>query len=1808
MELGKYVAKLSIDKGQFTRGLNSADKEYADFCKSQLEKTEQTQKQIKKLYEQKNNVIIKSEEELVKAISNLKGEDKADLERELKDYQKYVKARETEAKKLARAEEASAKKILAQKKRDEAETARLIEKSRKDEERAFKQREAQRKREIRQLDELKQRVLTWSSIAITIPITLGTRKAFRDYVEFQEQLINVKAVTNATEKDMRALTESAIEMSQTFAWTGKEIASGFLEIAQAGYDASEILTLSKDIMILASAGMKDVAFTSELVVTTLKAFNMEAEESKRIIDVFASSAARSVSSLDKISASLKYTAGLWGSQNWEIENLIGVLDVLFDTGVRGEKAGRLLASAINSIQKPTKEASAVIKRLTGDVKALDPATNDIISIVKKLTEAGATNRDVVTIFGKTGNEIILRLMDNVDKLDKAVEEVTGQTGEAARQASTQLESLSNAWKIVTNKMTAFSKKVFGVIEPALTTIVNGIGSIFDTLNKLPDFFKVLLSFGVVLGGLAPVALKASMAIGGVIKSIQAMTVVTTGLQLALLPTMGILAGVGVAVGGIAYAYGKAKKDHAEWVSSVREGEKVFSESGKSVDDAVRSLRELYATAGDSKKVKEGLEELAEVFPNLRNQLNKNADDTTRAMSVLTDEYQKLLEAREESSGKAVKMESDPRAKEIAELQSKLATFNKEIEKSASHLAKYENEVKELGEEMTRVFGTDYSNASIFTILEKLSTSNIDTVSQIFEKASGGSWYFDGAIKDLTDYFREMLKVKEELDKATRTPVSIKIDYAKGKVDLAEKIQEIVGELETKTRPIRIKYQLEGDSADKEAFEKEYASAISSALGSSLDSLLDEFGQDLEDINFIDSFGNVSQQIKNYAKEASQMIESAFSSGDFRVIENLLDDFYSTMTGENRAGFEASLEILNEMAKKQKELLEVEKKINTLADRPDTDKAKAKQLEKAKTLQDEILDLSKDLESTERQQIQNLFALLEYSKKINKTSGKSGGILDWWEQIVEKMKQAREAIAGVGDVTSVLERLEDFNLGEGVGVKEVTEEVEKFLDAFKSNKEMFALMDNFNILGHAISATAKKVDGEFIKSLEGMGLSTAPELATKAYGELLNTISDLTDRQLAYAIALQDGNSNMFDYKTLVASTEAEIRKAENAVDDFLVSIGELSRAEANANKAQRDFNQAFVDSKGIDKLKAKIKEGTASLYEIDEVLKAIESDNLGDFSSITDNVTALGGAIITTWGEASKLKKEIKELKEEGAEESKAELEKKEFELKINKEQLKKELEMVSEKIKKAINLSNVFNDAIKGAVDLGKALKNADSTAVNLSETIESATRSFISLGAAITNMIVPGLGTAISLGLELIETVAKGIASLFSSSEDEVFTAQMRFELDSESELAIEALKEKFNDYGEQLADAITSGVKSGSSNSKKFISEIVFDMVAQSILDTTTYKKMLGDAMKDLWESAFSPDVSTKQEVIEQKKATAEVAKAKMDAIGTYKTLAKAESEARWSYENSKKGLNAVSGFFTGDTKRLEKEWKEAKKQLELWEAYNKEYQKLIKEAAQLQGEVDDLIGDASDVKFDTTGLEEGVGQITKMMESLYDALEMGEDDNKFQDIADGIANALSNAVISGDYSQFKKAVYSMVLENVVEAVAKSSVLKGKVETLVNSVVGSGEDFTMNDAHKILAEVDSLWKEATDTSQPLGQLFEGLRESMAQFGEFDINVNPANVVTAIPSQVQDKLVAAIESVAENLSQAITEAGLNSHINEVLITTAYITQMITDSVLIQNATFDMSGDIVLSNVGGESLVDWMESFVTELVNNSTP
>ena len=83
-------------------------------------------------------------------------------------------------------------------------------------------------------------------------------------------------------------------------------------------------------------------------------------------------------------------------------------------------------------------------------------------------------------------------------------------------------------------------------------------------------------------------------------------------------------------------------------------------------------------------------------------------------------------------------------------------------------------------------------------------------------------------------------------------------------------------------------------------------------------------------------------------------------------------------------------------------------------------------------------------------------------------------------------------------------------------------------------------------------------------------------------------------------------------------------------------------------------------------------------------------------------------------------------------------------------------------------------------------------------------------------------------------------------------------------------------------------------------------------------------------------------------------------------------------------------------------------------------------------------------------------------------------MGRRLQKFQEISDGIANALSNAVISGDYSQFKKAIYSMVLENAINAIVESGVIADKVESLVQKVLGAAKSSLLCKTHMILLRI--------------------------------------------------------------------------------------------------------------------------------------
>ena len=89
-------------------------------------------------------------------------------------------------------------------------------------------------------------------------------------------------------------------------------------------------------------------------------------------------------------------------------------------------------------------------------------------------------------------------------------------------------------------------------------------------------------------------------------------------------------------------------------------------------------------------------------------------------------------------------------------------------------------------------------------------------------------------------------------------------------------------------------------------------------------------------------------------------------------------------------------------------------------------------------------------------------------------------------------------------------------------------------------------------------------------------------------------------------------------------------------------------------------------------------------------------------------------------------------------------------------------------------------------------------------------------------------------------------------------------------------------------------------------------------------------------------------------------------------------------------------------------------------------------------------------------------------------------------------------------------------------------------------------------MDDASTILNEVQSVWKDATDENTGLGKLLMGLRDGLSEFGAIEVDVNPGQVVTALPSEAMNKAsIKRFKKLQIGYHKAITESGLNSHID---------------------------------------------------------
>lgn len=256
-----------------------------------------------------------------------------------------------------------------------------------------------------------------SQIAVVTTAIYTVKRAlqgiFKPFQDLEYRMSMVRAVSQATDEEFIALEQNARDLGATTEYTATEVAGLQLAYARMGFVPDQIIKITGATLDLATATGEDLAKSADVVGTTLRGFNLEAEQTQRVVDVMTQAFNGSSLQLDSFYESMKYVAPIASVANVSLEQTSAMLGVLADRGIRGSQAGTALRRIFTEMAK---EGGSVTERLDQLSK-------------KGLTLGGAM--DEVGRYAMTALTVLSKSKDSVDNLTVSLDNSAGAAKKAA---------------------------------------------------------------------------------------------------------------------------------------------------------------------------------------------------------------------------------------------------------------------------------------------------------------------------------------------------------------------------------------------------------------------------------------------------------------------------------------------------------------------------------------------------------------------------------------------------------------------------------------------------------------------------------------------------------------------------------------------------------------------------------------------------------------------------------------------------------------------------------------------------------------------------------------------------------------------------------------------------------------------------------------------------------------------------------------------------------------------------------------------------------------------------------------------------------------------------------------------------------------------------------------------------------------------------------------------------------------------------------------------------------------------------------
>ena len=304
-------------------------------------------------------------------------------------------------------------------------------------------------------------------------IGIGT-SSVKEYLEFDKQMIKVKALTGATAEEYEALKKKAMEVGKTTIFTSEEAAIGMQKFALAGHKTKQIIEEIPPIFDLAAASGEDFVMIADMISNHMKNFNIKTSDMGHVADVLANTVSNTNVNVQMISESLKYVSNSAMSAGMDLETTAAAIGLMGDSALKSGRSGRYLVDALSSLKEA--KVQRALKKMGVNVLDAQGKFVGFTNVMKQLDKVIDKNNpfktqgQLIEIFGKQGSEAFMNILmaekeingttyKGVEALEKFIEANRNAIGKAKEMSDTILDSPSGKWALLESAISDVKLKI-----------------------------------------------------------------------------------------------------------------------------------------------------------------------------------------------------------------------------------------------------------------------------------------------------------------------------------------------------------------------------------------------------------------------------------------------------------------------------------------------------------------------------------------------------------------------------------------------------------------------------------------------------------------------------------------------------------------------------------------------------------------------------------------------------------------------------------------------------------------------------------------------------------------------------------------------------------------------------------------------------------------------------------------------------------------------------------------------------------------------------------------------------------------------------------------------------------------------------------------------------------------------------------------------------------------------------------------------------------------------------------------------------